>query len=535
MACEENGGGWSTLDGTILRTNLFDDTGVAAQFDFALWEAGNFDAVTNVWVHAVLNVAASSAQLSIDGTAVSDRDLGFPRHFRDHDEIPRDCDNNAACDDRTGNAIASQLEGPGFSGFTLKTSMFVGGSNDLDTDTHFVGKIAGLAIADHAMAEAEVSCLFNVFDTVLPGVPECGGMLAQLMLNGNFELELSFLDGRTVDESGKARQIAAFGGDVYVSDAGAVFDGREDFLAVENFDYASDGDFTVSLWVAREEACSPLSSGALQSLFSHAQTAQGAIDDHRVSNVNLQYSCGGRGVSTASGPIVRFNLVDGADDPANPQDAGNRATFDFPLLLAEDYDRVTERWVHVLMTVSRSTIKVYVNGATLPDPSLGFPSQKHCADLDIYPPCSTLLEENGCDDSIDEVNGWHRPEPGLTGQTLSDYCLSSCENCDAAVQAEAVSNSAYPYPSRLGTWAAVDVGDVNGHRWARWRNRDAGLFTSFDLRTELFVGAPTSREPRGFFAGAMAELKVYSSPMAASEARCIFQEGDQTLPGAPLP
>ena len=93
---------------------------------------------------------------------------------------------------------------------------------------------------------------------------------------------------------------------------------------------------------------------------------------------------------------------------------------------------------------------------------------------------------------------------------------------------------AYPYPSRLGTWAAVDVGDVNGHRWARWRNRDAGLFTSFDLRTELFVGAPTSREPRGFFAGAMAELKVYSSPMAASEARCIFQEGDQTLPGAPL-
>jgi hypothetical protein len=45
LGCQESGGGWSQLGGTILRVNLFDDASTAAMFDYPAWDAQSFDAV----------------------------------------------------------------------------------------------------------------------------------------------------------------------------------------------------------------------------------------------------------------------------------------------------------------------------------------------------------------------------------------------------------------------------------------------------------------------------------------------------------
>ena len=58
-------------------------------------------------------------------------------------------------------------------------------------------------------------------------------------------------------------------------------------------------------------------------------------------------------------------------------------------------------------------------------------------------------------------------------------------------------NSAYPYPNRLGLLAddALSAGTNPGgsdRRWRRWQSRGAGLFSEFDLRSPIVLGAPTS-------------------------------------------
>ena len=39
LACDSNGGGRSTLDGTVMRTNMMDDGHTAVQWDYALASA----------------------------------------------------------------------------------------------------------------------------------------------------------------------------------------------------------------------------------------------------------------------------------------------------------------------------------------------------------------------------------------------------------------------------------------------------------------------------------------------------------------
>merc|ERR1711988_2051398 len=71
------GGGWSSAGGTALRYNLVDAQGHWASFDFPLHDAGDFDAITNLWVHVVLVTGAQSLRTYDDGLPVSDSLYGF--------------------------------------------------------------------------------------------------------------------------------------------------------------------------------------------------------------------------------------------------------------------------------------------------------------------------------------------------------------------------------------------------------------------------------------------------------------------------
>jgi hypothetical protein len=77
LGCEEANGGFSTLAGgqgatSIMRYNIYDVTGKTAMFDYALHEAGDFDAITNVWVHTVFTVTRTALVTYDDGMRVND-------------------------------------------------------------------------------------------------------------------------------------------------------------------------------------------------------------------------------------------------------------------------------------------------------------------------------------------------------------------------------------------------------------------------------------------------------------------------------
>ena len=112
-------------------------------------------------------------------------------------------------------------------------------------------------------------------------------------------------------------------GDAWISPHGGLqLNGDGDFLSIANFDYGSDGDFTIALWVHKPlghaigGGC--FSTSDFEHVYSHQQFGSGphtAVDDVANSNVNIMLSCqsgpSGR-VSTAESPILRLNVLDRA-------------------------------------------------------------------------------------------------------------------------------------------------------------------------------------------------------------------------------
>ena len=78
----------------------------------------------------------------------------------------------------------------------------------------------------------------------------CSAMLAEMRLGHNFLLDMPFLHGSTKDISSFDRKLTAYGGKVVVGQ-GASFNGYGDYIAIQNFDYASDGDFSISMWFTK--------------------------------------------------------------------------------------------------------------------------------------------------------------------------------------------------------------------------------------------------------------------------------------------
>ena len=53
---------------------------------------------------------------------------------------------------------------------------------DLDHDRHFKGKLASVTIADKAMTAAQIACVFTANNGLLPALPRCNAMIAEMMM-----------------------------------------------------------------------------------------------------------------------------------------------------------------------------------------------------------------------------------------------------------------------------------------------------------------------------------------------------------------
>eukprot|EP01048_Picozoa_sp_COSAG05_P004636 COSAG05_NODE_257_length_12748_cov_68.067120_7_plen_716_part_01 len=462
VGCQSSGGGWSSIGGTVIRFNVYDDDGTTVMFDYPAWDATSFDEVTNVWISTILVVDQASISVFVNGQRQPDSVFGF-FNGGSSGRIPYECIGNAGCDQATGLPILSALVDPStgrstaLSTITMLTDIFIGGRMDLNEDRHFQGKIAGVTISSGPMTDEEVSCVFTAYNGLLPALPECDAMVAEMGMGGNFELEFSFLgDSGLEDTSGKGREIAMIGDDAYISAMGAIFDGDHDYLTIANFDYETDGDFTISFWITKDD-CSP--DDTFEYLYSHVQNTDGdhtSIQDRMNSNVNVYIGCespGGHDItSSAAGSIVRFNLIDSHTVGPGGPGSGNWVLFDYPLSDGGDFDTITHTWIHVVLTVTRHSVQASLDGVMLADNEVGFPTGTDCDDMHLNPTCAQLIAQDiGCDTDMATLTGGN---PIYSGQHLSDYCENSCNACPGGgggTTPDMLNNIAFPYPSALRT------------------------------------------------------------------------------------
>jgi hypothetical protein len=511
VGCEHSGGGWSNLGGTVIRFNLYDDANTAVMFDYPAWDAKSFSAVTNVWIHGLLVADKSNVGLYINGERVVDSIFGFFDGGMSA-AIPMECRGNAACDQQTGKPRLRNLIKP-LGTISMQTDIFIGGRMDLNADRHFAGKIAGLTISTGPMKATETKCVFTAYNGLLPALPHCDAMIAEMLMGQKFELELSLLGARGgIDTSGKSRSINKFGGDTIISSKGAVFDGDGDYLTIANFNYESDGDFTISFWITKDDC--KKTNDMYEYLYSHVQNVNGAhtsIEDRLNSNVNMYIGCEKPNTdtiaSTSLGTIIRFNLID-----ARKGGPGSWVLFDYSLSQAASFDHVTRGWVHVAMTVTRHSVHAYINGKAVKDSEVGFPTGGACDDMHIRPTCPQLTGSGApCSTDMMSLTGGN---PAYRGQTLANYCPATCKTCKpgqgsnrpTGASTNMVENIAYPYPSNLRS-----------------------PLQDFDLRSPIFIGARFDLDKQRHFKGSLALLSIYSSPLSMAESHCLFMAGDATM------
>ena len=156
LLCETSGETSSTADGSVLRYNLVDAAGQWATFDSSVHDAGDFDAITNVWMDVVLSVAPRSIRLFDDGVGLADSQYGFYSEAMGIGE-------NLAYPSPTSLSLNRQL-----GRFDLRSDIFIGGRADLNSYRHFAGTIAFLRIWGSSLTEFEAHCAFTLDESTLP-------------------------------------------------------------------------------------------------------------------------------------------------------------------------------------------------------------------------------------------------------------------------------------------------------------------------------------------------------------------------------
>ena len=152
LGCEEAGGGWSTVSGSVIRFNVVDTTALNPMFDFPLHESGDFDAVTNVWVHVILSASTTRMQtwddgMKIDDSACSQDTVGQPA-----------CPYHYYADEATQNADPAfpkpSVLQPQLAGFSFGDNpIYLGARADMDADRRFVGRMSLVDIYDYEVTK----------------------------------------------------------------------------------------------------------------------------------------------------------------------------------------------------------------------------------------------------------------------------------------------------------------------------------------------------------------------------------------------
>ena len=175
-------------------------------------------------------------------------------------------------------------------------------------------------------------------------------------------LQLPLL-GDENDRSGNEHTVTLHG--AVVDENGANFNGSGDYITVSSFDYYSDASFSISYWMTKE-GCT---SGVYEYVYSHQQARDLDLLDPANSNVNMYLACEstGGGWSTSAGSVIRFLLQDSSG-------SANYARFDYPLHDAGDFDAITSRWVHIVLSVdgSSSRVETYADGQAVRTGEYGY-------------------------------------------------------------------------------------------------------------------------------------------------------------------
>jgi len=214
-----------------------------------------------------------------------------------------------------------------------------------------------VVVGGDQFAPDDAACLFHEGEEFLPaGFAACSTADAP-----NAELALSLLDGQeTPIDDASGHRVTNHGG-VSMSTSGASFEAGS-FLTVENFEYASDATFSISLWVAKRQC----GDASYEYLYSHYESTTPDPDTWDSSSYALMmFLCEQTGglSSTLDGSVLRYDVHD---------TSGNRGVFDYSVHGAGDFDEITHGWIHVIWTVSAASMSTFIDGTAINPGNYGF-------------------------------------------------------------------------------------------------------------------------------------------------------------------
>jgi hypothetical protein len=194
------------------------------------------------------------------------------------------------------------------------------------------------------------AAVYEIGDEVLPALP------SECQHEPHYAAFLTFL-GETEDLSPNNHNAMAHG-DAYTDFSGAYFDADGDWYSIANFDYASDGSFSIAFWYTKETC----SGGIYEYLYSHNKDESVSIEDPTNSNVNMYLYCR---PTADGGTLMREYLVDSAGNGASG------AFFDYLVESSGDFDLTTARWNYHGLVVAPGLIQVFLDGQLLGPENLG--------------------------------------------------------------------------------------------------------------------------------------------------------------------
>ena len=318
--------------GTVVTTFLVDDSGQFAQFDWSLArEAPKLEAITSEWTHMVLTVSSNSIKVFADGTAVG----MYGYHIWDQAMV---VDNNPANPDPT------VLKTP-MTTFAMGNSPVYLGSYEPGADSwwagaNFPGNMAGLAIYGTAVDLTTAACAFQSGSQAVGTCPLPNTITGAVWFG-------DFLDGITPPGA------ATIGNAALDPEFGITVDGSGDYVTVNAPAYADDATFSVSFWFTRQGECNI--DNRMEFLFSQiAGPPTGRIPAPETAGIYIGLVCAGQTRMTENtGDQIRVMLVDAY---------GTRGAFNTELITPSDGGLVAQQWVHVVLTVSADSYKLYLDG-----------------------------------------------------------------------------------------------------------------------------------------------------------------------------
>eukprot|EP01045_Picozoa_sp_COSAG04_P017509 COSAG04_NODE_1552_length_6377_cov_253.592959_5_plen_1239_part_01 len=338
LGCSDGGGG------SFQRTIMIDNEQNLITFDYALHAAGNFDAITAVWIHMAQAMRGMSLDIFVDGGQGD----GTPG------AVPAAVFTTFTADQIavTGGASMAGFTNP-YMGATMATDIFIGSRMDGNAARHYMGRIAGITIGSEPICAALAQGLFAQQEAVVGGcvlgcsVTETGQ--GDGAADGTTLALVPFATGSGGAEDVVGGNAVTLAGDAAVDECGLHVDGASGNRAtIANFDYASDGEFAFSYWFQKTEC----TSGPWEYIYSHA-TDTSSILAPANSNINSYLGC-----NAGAGTFQRTIAIDSAQ---------LLATYDYYLHSAGAFDAITAQWIHIVQVFGEGKIAFYADGQTTQD------------------------------------------------------------------------------------------------------------------------------------------------------------------------